>query len=588
MQGGKIFMEIFIMDINFNELKQKISRESKEYYSNPNNIKKKWLRYYGELSVNNDTYKNQKCIREVFNLVHVIFQIHIENFMNENKPSSVRKQKKGGWSEKIYIFNGSEVSIKKGYEKEFFACCNIIRQIGYDMHDIKIDEVRMLRNLSEHNGLTVYEGNIDLSYQATKEAMCVLAEVLVCMGMLEEKYKEPSVEDMLIKKTDIVWDGYEIKELIGEGGSSRVYETTHPRLRKKLAIKEIKPGDYCEELIKNECDNLVNLNHSQIPNIYDTFSRHNIYYIVMDYIEGSTLAAFGVQGNANINEKLKIIISLCEIFEYLHGRANMIYVDLKPENIIIDKNNIPYLVDFGISTNKSSLEMEAMTWGYTAPEIYKGEVDKKSDIYSLGRVLEYLVHNEEVSSQLDCIIKKCIEEKKENRFNNISEVKEALLELINGNNIKIKENNSDKQNVKNKKNGLIISIVLILSIGLLALLIVFGDKAAQSKKSGFSAFEEKYEEIYVADATWEVESKELWYSVNVYNYTGIDMPYDKLDLKIKIELSDGTEKEVTIVYNIPQIEGEKIPLTKRISFNDLKIQNGISVKKITLMDYEFE
>lgn len=138
-------------------------------------------------------------------------------------------------------------------------------------------------------------------------------------------------------------------------------------------------------------------NHPQIPNIYSVFDDRNNLVVFEQYICGQTLDKFLSNINFSADILSKIFLDLCQAADYLHTNfgAPIIHRDIKPSNILIDKEGQLKLIDFGISRNFENSDNPDThkfgTVGYAPPEQfgYK-QTDVRSDIYSLGKVLEFL------------------------------------------------------------------------------------------------------------------------------------------------------------------------------------------------------
>jgi serine/threonine protein kinase len=197
---------------------------------------------------------------------------------------------------------------------------------------------------------------------------------------------------------------YAIQRLIGGGGMGMVYLAHDQRLSNRpCAIKEmvdhfIDPQQRIEanDYFAREADTLAQLKHSAIPAISDRFDDQNRHYLVMEYVEGRNLEEeFAVRGGP-LPEGLVIDIArqLCDVLGYLHGLVPpVIYRDMKPSNVMLTEKGRVVLVDFGIARLFKAARKGTMigTLGFAPPEQYQGIADPRSDIYSLGATLHYIV-----------------------------------------------------------------------------------------------------------------------------------------------------------------------------------------------------
>lgn len=135
-----------------------------------------------------------------------------------------------------------------------------------------------------------------------------------------------------------------------------------------------------------------------LSNIYDVFVDGDCLEVYEEYIEGETLNKYIANKSFNLNVVKDIYINLCEAVKYLHNNfaEPIIHKDIKPENILITKDGSLKLIDFGISRkydkNKQNDTHKYGTLGYASPEHFGyQQTDSRSDIFSLGKVLEFLV-----------------------------------------------------------------------------------------------------------------------------------------------------------------------------------------------------
>jgi serine/threonine protein kinase len=197
---------------------------------------------------------------------------------------------------------------------------------------------------------------------------------------------------------------YRIERLLGGGGMGRVYLAQDQRLSgRPCAIKEmvdhfIDPQQRLEanDYFAREADTLAQLKHAAIPAISDRFDHQNRHYLVMEYVEGRNLEEELAQRGAPLPEGLVIDVArqLCDVLAYLHGlQPSIIYRDLKPSNVMLTGNGRVVLVDFGIARLFKAQRKGTMigTLGFAPPEQYQGIADPRSDIYSLGATLHYIL-----------------------------------------------------------------------------------------------------------------------------------------------------------------------------------------------------
>ncbi|MDR1271385.1 MAG: Stk1 family PASTA domain-containing Ser/Thr kinase [Clostridiales Family XIII bacterium] len=191
---------------------------------------------------------------------------------------------------------------------------------------------------------------------------------------------------------------YEIIEKIGGGGMAVVYKARDKLLNRFVAIKILRPefigNKAFVDNFSQEAQAAASLLHPNIVTIYDVGRESDVYYIVMEYIEGMTLSEL-IQRSAPLDYKQAIRISkqLASALSLAH-RNNIIHRDVKPANILLTSDGTAKIADFGIARGVSDgtiMNERGVIMGsvhYFSPEQSRGMyVDEKSDIYSLGIVI---------------------------------------------------------------------------------------------------------------------------------------------------------------------------------------------------------
>src|ERR1700686_4890191 len=202
----------------------------------------------------------------------------------------------------------------------------------------------------------------------------------------------------------VLQNRYEIERLLGGGGMGMVYLAHDQRLANRAcAVKEmvdhfIDPQQRIEanEYFAREADTLAQLKHAAIPAITDRFDHRNRHYLLMEYVEGRNLEEEIAARGGPLPEGLIIDIArqLCDVLAYLHGLIPpVVYRDMKPSNVMLTEKGRVVLVDFGIARLFKAARKGTMigTLGFAPPEQYQGIADPRSDIYSLGVTLHYIV-----------------------------------------------------------------------------------------------------------------------------------------------------------------------------------------------------
>lgn len=197
---------------------------------------------------------------------------------------------------------------------------------------------------------------------------------------------------------------YSIISRLGEGGMGAVFLANDLKLvGKQWAIKESLWHTSQSQGFADEAAILVKLDHSYLPKIIDFYppDLHGYSYLVMDYIKGQTLQQlFDSRKSLSVELVVRYAKQLCQVFDYLHHfkPKAIIYRDLKPSNVMIDEQNNIRLIDFGIArsyiSERNSDTVQLGTVGFAAPEQYElQQTDARSDLYTLGAMLFYLLNN---------------------------------------------------------------------------------------------------------------------------------------------------------------------------------------------------
>ncbi|MCB8983867.1 MAG: protein kinase [Ardenticatenaceae bacterium] len=194
---------------------------------------------------------------------------------------------------------------------------------------------------------------------------------------------------------------YHIESLLGRGGMSTVYRANDPNLQRTVAVKIIHPhlteNPQFIQRFEQEATAVARLRHPNIVQVHDFDHEEGIYYMVLEYIPGETLAHRLQSLNTEHSHMLpaqciRILTDLCLAVDYAHQRG-MVHRDLKPANVMVNRLGAPVLMDFGIAKllgrMPASDDQEALgTARYMSPEQIQGyDVDHRSDIYALGVML---------------------------------------------------------------------------------------------------------------------------------------------------------------------------------------------------------
>ncbi len=412
----------------------------------------------------------------------------------------------------------------------------------------------------------------------------------------------------------ILGDRYELLDIIGEGGMSIVYKARCKILDRIVAVKILK-DEYSnnEDFIKNfktEALAAAQLSHPNIVNIFDVGNQENIYYIVMEYVEGRTLKEIICEkAPLPIEEAVNIAIMICDGLNQAHERG-IIHRDIKPHNILITNTRIVKVADFGIAR---AINQKTITYGgnivgsvhYISPEQAKGEpVGRTSDIYSLGCLLYEMltaktpfdaespitvalkhIHdepasprdiNENIPEGLERIVFKAMEKNPSQRFLTAEEMRNKLLNLYNNvlptyshnskddHTIEMEPVAKERGNHKAKKRKIKSSSVAILTVAFLGLLSgflfvmgssIFGEEIVVPDIVGMD-IQEANEELDKLGLEMNVIDRQYNDEYNKDQIISQD-PAEGRKVKegreIKIILSKGQE-----LFQVPSVVGQKL------------------------------
>jgi hypothetical protein len=266
-----------------------------------------------------------------------------------------------------------------------------------------------------------------------------------------------------------VLDNYRIVQNIGRGGMGFVFKALNIKLNKIVALKMINPALAMNENFMHrfeaEAKTLAKLENPNIVRIYDLRVESDYCYIVMEYVEGITMGRLiKEKGAIPWPQAFKLFKQMLSAIEHAH-KEEIIHRDIKPNNILITRQGLVKITDFGLAKNMAEfgVTQSATTGGtlfYMSPEQVKGLVytDKRSDVYALGftfyemltgktpfepehtdfDIREAIIRkkfppphqlNNKIPLRLSRIVEKAIEKNPDDRFQSVSEFTKALLEF---------------------------------------------------------------------------------------------------------------------------------------------------------------
>jgi serine/threonine protein kinase len=234
---------------------------------------------------------------------------------------------------------------------------------------------------------------------------------------------------------------YQIGRQLGRGGMGIVYLAHDSELDREVAMKVLTISDAdssAVERMRREARVLARIEHPGIVPIHDvgTLEDGRVFY-TMELVRGSRLDRHWSQPHA-IPDLLRVFQRICEPVGFAHSQG-IIHRDLKPENIMVGQFGEVLVLDWGVARVLSEKEIDGTIVGtkpYMAPEQSAGandETDEQSDVYALGRILEFLLSREQkVPKPLRCIAAKATMHAKSSRYANAIEISEDIGRYLDG------------------------------------------------------------------------------------------------------------------------------------------------------------
>ena len=266
-----------------------------------------------------------------------------------------------------------------------------------------------------------------------------------------------SSTEMGLPANALLLDRYKILKLLGAGGMGRVYLAEDQKLSMPVAIKVLRDiltqDPVSVKRLITEAKTSILLAHPNILRLHNFEDGETAKFLVMEYVEGESLAdKIAREGKLSEEETRSIVIEVCKGLEHAHSKK-VIHRDMKPGNVMLGKDGAVKIADFGLarlchdSIARMTSQLSTGTLQYMSPEQLDGEIGESSDLYALGITLYEMLAGdppfvtgeitaqirnkvpkpiEGVSPELNGIVLKCLEKKKENRFASVRELREEL------------------------------------------------------------------------------------------------------------------------------------------------------------------
>lgn len=263
--------------------------------------------------------------------------------------------------------------------------------------------------------------------------------------------------------TELQHKRYRVEKAVAKGGMGAVYRGFDQHFKRPCAIKEMLDNFSNEEdreqslqWFEREAHMLLDLHHAAIPKVFDFFAENGHNYLVMEYVDGKTLAeVLEEEGQPRGLPEVRVrkwAAQICSVLAYLHNQnPPVIFRDLKPSNIMVTSDDKVKLIDFGIARSFQGGRQATviMTLGYAPPEQLEGKPIPKSDIYALGATLHRLLTRHEatnnkpsifdfptirslrpeISPTFDALIGRALQKDSQARWTSAGEMEQAILRL---------------------------------------------------------------------------------------------------------------------------------------------------------------
>ncbi len=304
---------------------------------------------------------------------------------------------------------------------------------------------------------TTCQAELPAEWQPALCGPCLEAQTRAAAGPLPravtDDYVPPQPEAL-----SSLFPQLEILGLLGAGGMGAVYRARQRGLGRLVALKILQPTLSTDpafaERFAREARTLARLNHPNIVDVYDLGQTGELYYFLMEFVDGVTLRDLLRSHRLTPQEALAIVPQVCEALEYAHG-AGIVHRDIKPENILLDHKGQVKIADFGVSkllenpTRVAQLTRPNHVVGtlhYMAPEQFENPlaVDHRADLYSLGVVFYEMLTGElplgrfalpsekaAVDARLDALVLALLEKDPTRRCQQASELR-SQVETIGG------------------------------------------------------------------------------------------------------------------------------------------------------------
>ena len=252
----------------------------------------------------------------------------------------------------------------------------------------------------------------------------------------------------------LIFPELEIRRLVGRGGMGAVYEGYQEDLERRVALKILPPESAQDlefrERFRQEASTLAQLDHPNIVRLFDFGERQGYFYMIMEFVDGETLATRMTRESIQTEELTSLLEQLCAALAYSHGHG-VVHRDIKPANILLEETGMVRVVDFGLAKatrhpqhdwGLTRTQVSIGTPQYMAPEQFEQNavIDHRADIYSVGVILYEILTGKlptghfakpsqskrRCPKRFDQIVRKALQQDPDERYQDVTELALAL------------------------------------------------------------------------------------------------------------------------------------------------------------------
>jgi formylglycine-generating enzyme required for sulfatase activity len=259
-------------------------------------------------------------------------------------------------------------------------------------------EDKSLRFSQQVAGLTT--ADLELARRSIEADSTIIQALTMLLENLKSQHPPSFVPTL---KVPCQLRQYDVETLLGHGGMGEIYAARHQSLKRAVALKVIRSSRQDDPVAQahflREIETAGQLDHPNLVRAYDAWEKDGFVFLAQELLDGDSLKEIAKAGQIqSAHEILHDTLAICDGVEQLHS-CGILHRDIKPSNIMRLRNGTIKLIDYGlaisIQADSKELASQAGTVGYMAPEQAQGNqaVDQRSDIYSIGCVIQYLLRH---------------------------------------------------------------------------------------------------------------------------------------------------------------------------------------------------